>query len=128
VIYLKESPLRLLNFGKIDGCFATAFKAKVLLYKASPQFNPSNKWDNAYWKEAYAANEAAYNKLKGLGYALTPDYANIFLNERGPEVVSLLLTPIRIKQPTGITVYVPDPKAVVMRGLRQHGISLKSFL
>ena len=75
------------NFGKIDGCFATAFKAKVLLYKASPQFNPSNKWDNAYWKEAYAANEAAYNKLKGLGYALTPDYANIFLNERGPEVV-----------------------------------------
>ena len=75
------------NFGKIDGCFATAFKAKVLLYKASPQFNPKNKWDNAYWKEAYTANETAYNKLKGLGYALTNDYANVFLVERGPEVV-----------------------------------------
>ena len=75
------------NFGKVDGCFATAFKAKVLLYKASPQFNPGNKWDNAYWKEAYTANETAYNKLKSLGYALTNDYANIFLIERGPEVV-----------------------------------------
>lgn len=75
------------DFGKIDACFATAYKAKVLLYKASPQFNPNNKWDNAYWKEAYTANENAYNKLKNLGYALTEDYADIFLVERGPEVV-----------------------------------------
>lgn len=75
------------DFGKIDACFATAYKAKVLLYKASPQFNPNNKWDNAYWKEAFTANEAAYNKLKNMGYALTEDYADIFLVERGPEVV-----------------------------------------
>ena len=75
------------NFGKIDGCFATAFKAKVLLYKASPQFNPTNKWNNSYWQEAYTANEAAYNKLKTRGYSLTEDYADIFLVERGPEVV-----------------------------------------
>lgn len=75
------------NFGKIDGCFATAFKAKVLLYKASPQFNPTNKWNNNYWQEAYTANENAYNKLKNRGYSLTEDYADIFLVERGPEVV-----------------------------------------
>jgi len=75
------------DYGKIDACFATAYKAKILLYKASPQFNPNNKWDNAYWKEAFTANEAAYNKLKNLGYALTEDYADIFLVERGPEVV-----------------------------------------
>lgn len=75
------------EFGKIDGCFAIAFKAKVLLYKASPQFNPSNPWDNNYWKEAYTANETAYTKLKSLGYALTPKYEDIFLVERGPEVV-----------------------------------------
>src|SRR5690606_40245092 len=36
------------EYGKIDGNFAKAFKAKVLLYKASPQFNPSNPWDNSY--------------------------------------------------------------------------------
>jgi hypothetical protein len=75
------------NFGKIDGCFATAFKAKVLLYKASPQFNPKNPWTNSYWAEAYTANEAAYTKLKSLGYALTEKYEDIFLVERGPEVV-----------------------------------------
>ena len=75
------------NFGKIDGCFATAFKAKVLLYKASPQFNPQNPWSNSYWAEAYTANEAAYTKLENLGYALTENYQDIFLVERGPEVV-----------------------------------------
>jgi hypothetical protein len=75
------------NYGKIDGCFASAFKAKVLLYKASPQFNPKNPWSNSYWAEAFTANEAAYTKLKGLGYALTEKYEDIFLVERGPEVV-----------------------------------------
>lgn len=75
------------DFGKIDGCFATAFKAKVLLYKASPQFNPGNPWNNNYWNEAYTASETAYNKLKNLGYALTENYEDIFLSERGPEVV-----------------------------------------
>lgn len=74
-------------YGKIDGCFATAFKAKVLLFKASPQFNPSNPWDNAYWQDAYIANELAYNKLKEKGYALTEKYGDIFTVERGPEVV-----------------------------------------
>lgn len=75
------------DYGKIDACFATAFKAKVLLYKASPQFNPNNPWNNTYWQEAYTANEQAYNKLKGLGHSLTPDYGDIFTQERGPEVV-----------------------------------------
>ncbi len=34
------------DYGKIDGSFALAFKAKVLLYKASPQFNSKNMWNN----------------------------------------------------------------------------------
>ncbi len=75
------------EYGKIDGNFALAFKAKVLLYKASPQFNPSNPWDNQYWGDAYSANKQAYESLKGQGYALTEDYSNIALVERGPEVV-----------------------------------------
>lgn len=75
------------DFGKIDASFATAFKAKVLLYKASPQFNPNNQWDNDYWADAYTANETAYTKLKNLDYALTENYEDIFLAERGPEVV-----------------------------------------
>ncbi|OYD43529.1 RagB/SusD family nutrient uptake outer membrane protein [Sphingobacterium cellulitidis] len=75
------------NYGRIDGNFAAAFKAKVLLYKASPQFNPSNPFNNAYWKEAHAANKTAYEQLIKNSYSLTPDYANITLQEKGPEVV-----------------------------------------
>lgn len=75
------------DYGRIDGNFAAAFKGKVLLYKASPQFNPANPFDNAYWAEAHAANKAAYEQLKAEGYSLTPDYANITLQEKGPEVV-----------------------------------------
>lgn len=75
------------NYGKIDGCFASAFKAKVLLYKASPQFNPNNQWNNSYWQEAYEANKLAYDKLIANGSKLTEDYADLFLVEKGAEVV-----------------------------------------
>ena len=75
------------HFGKIDGNFALAFKAKVLLYKASPQFNPAHPWNNAYWQEAYTVNRQAYTSLKDQGYALAEDYDAVFLQERGPEVV-----------------------------------------
>lgn len=75
------------DYGKIDGSFALAFKAKVLLYKASPQFNASNKWDNQYWGEAYSVNKKAYDDLLGRGYALIPDYSDVALDERNSEVV-----------------------------------------
>lgn len=75
------------DYGKIDGSFALAFKAKVLLYKASPQFNPSNPWDNAYWEEAYQANQEALNTLESRGYTLIEDYSNIALEERNPETI-----------------------------------------
>nr|WP_321414801.1 RagB/SusD family nutrient uptake outer membrane protein [uncultured Allomuricauda sp.] len=75
------------DYGRIDADFALAFKAKVLLYKASPQFNPSQPWDNPYWSEAHAANKKAYETLMGHGYELVEDYSNIALEERNKEVV-----------------------------------------
>ncbi|QEC52190.1 putative outer membrane starch-binding protein [Anseongella ginsenosidimutans] len=75
------------EYGKIDGSFAQAFKAKVLLYKASPQFNPSNPWDNAYWEEAYQVNKQVYDGLSSLGFALHPDYSTIALDERNNEII-----------------------------------------
>lgn len=75
------------DYGKIDGNFALAFKAKVMLYMASPQFNPGNPWDNQYWADAYTVNKQAYDQLKADGYALIDDYANIALDERNSEVV-----------------------------------------
>ena len=75
------------DFGKIDASFALAFKAKVLLYKSSPQFNPTNPWDNQYWTSAYEINKQAYDLLKARGYGLVEDYANIALVEKGPESI-----------------------------------------
>lgn len=75
------------NYGKIDGNFALAFKAKVLLYKASPQFNPMNPYGNSYWNEAYEANKQAYEQLKANGYGLIDDYYNIALEEKNKETV-----------------------------------------
>ncbi len=75
------------DFGKIDRNFALAFKAKVLLLKASPQFNPSKPWDNTYWADAYAVNKKAYEDLKSQGYALANNYEDITLVERGPESI-----------------------------------------
>ena len=75
------------DFGKIDGSFALAFKAKVLLYKASPQFNPSDPFDNAYWSEANAVNKEAYEKLGALGYGLVDQYSDIALDEANRETV-----------------------------------------
>ncbi len=75
------------DFGKIDGSFAEAFKAKVLLLKASPQFNPANPWNNQYWAAAYESNKKAYESLKSQGYALAANYEDIALVEKGPESI-----------------------------------------
>lgn len=75
------------DYGKIDGNFALAFKAKVLLHMASPQFNPSNPWDNTYWAQAYEVNKQAYEKLKSQGYRLVENYEDIALVERNAETV-----------------------------------------
>lgn len=75
------------DYGKIDQCFAKSWKAKTLLLKASPQFNPKHPYDNAYWQEAYAAAKEAYDFCVSKGIALTGNYDDIWLKEQGPEVV-----------------------------------------
>ncbi len=66
--------------GRITLEAARALKGKVLLYWASPQFNPSN--DVTRWQEAYAACKDAYTQGVAEGFALIPNYANIFLTEQ----------------------------------------------
>jgi hypothetical protein len=75
------------DFGKIDGNFALAFKAKALLWKASPQFNPAKPFSNSYWAAAYEINKKAYEDLKAQGYALVENYSDIALAERGKESI-----------------------------------------
>ncbi len=65
--------------GRITKAAALALKGKVLMYWASPQFNPAN--DAARWTKAYDASKAAYDSCLANGYDLIANYANIFLDE-----------------------------------------------
>jgi hypothetical protein len=64
--------------GSITNVAALALKGRILLYYASPQFNPQN--DGSRWQTAYQANEAAYDTLINNGYALYSNYSRIFLD------------------------------------------------
>lgn len=92
--------------GKIDKASALSFKGRVLLYKASPQFNPSNPYDNSNWQEAYAANKAAIDLLDANGYGLLENYVDIFETENHKENV--------------LSVIYQDP--VKSNGRREQGI------
>ena len=71
--------------GRVDKIAAMAFKGKVLLFKASPQFNRSN--NPALWQEAYAANKDALAFADSQGKGLYDDYRNIWLDEMNREVI-----------------------------------------
>jgi hypothetical protein len=60
------------NTGKISKAAALAFKARVLLYLASPLNNPTK--DLAKWKAAEAATKAVLD----MGFTLHPQYAELF--------------------------------------------------
>lgn len=73
--------------GRIDKASALSFKGRVLLYKASPQFNSSNPYGNSYWQEAYSANKTAIDFLDANGYGLLENYIDIFETEGHKENV-----------------------------------------
>lgn len=75
------------DYGHIDASAALALKAKVLLYKASPQFNPSSMYTNSYVDEAYNANKEAYETLLKRGYGLVDDYTAVFETKGHKEAV-----------------------------------------
>lgn len=64
--------------GRIDQAIVKAFKGRVLLYKASPQFNSANPYANAYWSDAYTANKEAKAFLDANGYGLLDNYTDVF--------------------------------------------------
>lgn len=73
------------NVGRITRAAAMAVKGKVLLFWASPQFNPTNIASR--WEDAYNANLAAYNQAVTDGYALLANYASIFTTEDHKEIL-----------------------------------------
>lgn len=75
------------DYGRIDQCIVAAFKGRVLLYKASPQFNPSKPYDNAYIEEAYEATKFAKEFLEKNGFGLVDNYTAVFETEKHKEAV-----------------------------------------
>ena len=75
------------DYGHIDASAALALMAKVLLSKASPQFNPQSKYTNPYVDEAYEVNKLAYETLLQRGYGLLDDYTDVFETKGHKEAV-----------------------------------------
>lgn len=53
-----------------------AYKGRIMLFMASPLFNPQN--DLAKWEAAYKANKDALAFVKAHGKGLYPKYADIW--------------------------------------------------
>lgn len=73
------------NYGYVDKGIALAFKGKVLMWYASPLFNPGN--DQERWKAAYEANKQAVEFLQSVGKGLYEDYTRIWEDEQNKECI-----------------------------------------
>lgn len=74
------------DWGRITNGAAAALKGRVLLYWASPQFNPDDKQER--WQESYDANKEAMSILTKNGFGLNSDYQNMWFQEQdNPEAV-----------------------------------------
>lgn len=74
------------DWGKITKGAAAAFKGRVLLYYASPLFNPSDLASR--WQAAYDANLQAKTILDANSFGLNSNYKTMWFTERGnPEAV-----------------------------------------
>lgn len=82
------------NLGRVTKGAAKAFLGRVLLFRASPQFNPSNNAE--HWQTAYNYNKETLDYLIGQGHALYSDYGKLFLEEMNQEVIFA----IRYENPT----------------------------
>lgn len=73
------------DYGRITKGAAMAFKGRVLLWYASPLFNPDNNKER--WETAYKANKEAVDFLTQEGFGLYPDFRNLWYDERNEEVI-----------------------------------------
>jgi hypothetical protein len=78
------------DYGRITRGAAAAFKARVLLTAASPQFNPSD--DAAKWQAAFAASQQAQTLLAASGAALNASFDQQWFQEGGSNPEAVLVT------------------------------------
>ncbi len=71
--------------GRIDKGAAMAFKGRVALFEASPQFNRNN--EEQLWNDAYVANKSAIDYLNTQGKGLLDDFGKLWKDEMNKEVI-----------------------------------------
>lgn len=69
------------NWGRITKGAAAALKGRILLYAASPQFNPNDVATK--WQASYDANKNAFDILSASGSKLFADYGKMWFTESG---------------------------------------------
>jgi hypothetical protein len=72
------------NDGHVHKGTAMAVKGRVLLFYASPQFDPSQT-AGGRWQAAYEANKAAKDYLTSKGFGLYPDFGGLWYKEMNKE-------------------------------------------
>lgn len=83
--YKMLPPVWTKQVNRIDQCAALAVKGEVLLWWASPLFNPND--DQQRWTDAYNACKAAKDLAEANGKALYRPYSKIWDDEMNSEVV-----------------------------------------
>ncbi|HEY8660614.1 MAG TPA: RagB/SusD family nutrient uptake outer membrane protein, partial [Hanamia sp.] len=72
------------NDGHVHKGTAMAIKGRVLLYYASPQFDPAQT-QAGRWQAAYDANKAAKGYLETEGFGLYKDFSKLWFDEMNKE-------------------------------------------
>jgi starch-binding outer membrane protein, SusD/RagB family len=70
--------------GRVTRAAAAALKGRVLLFYASPQFNPDGLTER--WDSAYAANKKAKEYCDADGYALYSKFSRVFLDDNSEQI------------------------------------------
>lgn len=73
------------DLGRFTKATAMAIKGRMLLYYASPQFNPNN--DASRWETAYNFLKQSVQQMEANGYGLYSDYQNLWFDEMNCEVI-----------------------------------------
>jgi len=74
------------NNGRIHKGTAMAVKGRILLYYASPQFDPAQSASER-WQNAYDANKAAKDFLFNQGFGLYPNFSELWFDEMNKESI-----------------------------------------
>lgn len=82
------------QYGRVTRGTAAALKGRILMFWASPQFNPNNLRER--WQRAYDANSEAKTMLITDGYSLMPNFNEIFLIEGSDNKEAIFRRPFNL--------------------------------